>query len=174
MKKDKCIRYAVENNKGFLPEEYNWNYCIENQIPYILVHPKIKYASIEYDLLSVNAGLRFPDEHRFHEKWLAFYDQYASDSNLPDTQYSFIGGTLSGIFIIWKKDIPEVIKELISLLDKFVIDFGMIDPVLKEYNEIIVRMNKMMDQHDPSMAYDRAELERLRERFKALSLKLKN
>jgi hypothetical protein len=145
MKNKKLILYAIQKGKGYTPKDYNWNYCIEHNIPYIIIHPKIKFASIEYDLLPVDFGLTFPADHNFHNRWLIYYDKYRINTHLPDTQYSFIGGPISGIFTIWKKDSANVVSELISLIDTQVKEFGLIDPVQKEHTETLTRMNKMMN-----------------------------
>ena len=77
----KVTEYGIERGRKIQPEHYDWDYCVENKIPYIIVHPKIKYSVVEYNLMPIDNGVTFENERILADFWLEFYDNYVIEAN---------------------------------------------------------------------------------------------
>jgi len=142
----KKILYAVEQIEGddnnYLPKEYNYNYCIENDIPFILVSFKSELAYVSFDMISIDYGLTFPDNHQFSEIWSNYVENYHLENRIPPDKPYYVGGERNGGFYIWKKDYEEIVRELIKQIAGHVKKYGTIDLLRREYHELITLKNK--------------------------------
>ena len=143
----KKILYAVEKIEGdsnsYLPKEYTYNYCIENDIPYVLINFKSELAYISFDMISIDYGLTFPDSHQFSETWSNYVEKYHMEKEIPPDKPYYVGGERNGGFYVWKKDYKEIVEELIKQIDAHVKKYGTIDLVRREYHELITLKNKI-------------------------------
>jgi len=172
MKNPNLIRLAIKKGDKYLPEEYTWDYCIANKIPQILVDPKVKYATVSCDLMSIDFGLVFPDGKSFINEWEIYYNVYCDRHGIPDNKYSLIGGSINLGFTILKKDLITVVQSLIEQIDLHVKKYGIIDPVRKEYYEINTRLNKMRNTLEHSVPWDEEVYDKLEKQLRVLGEKM--
>lgn len=155
------ILYGVLKGDNAIPAEWNWDYCVANKIPYILVSPKIKFTHVSVTLDTMDDGLIFPDDRLILEYWKAFYDKYRIDSEMPDDKWKLFGSSTDIGIEIWKKDYPQFVIKLYNYINDIVREHGEIDLLLREYTILKKQKNAMTTGKVP---YTMAELEKLTER----------
>jgi hypothetical protein len=140
----KVTEYGIKKkNKKIYPEHYNWKYCVEKKIPYIIITPKIKYSNIDFDLFTVDNGLSFPDNHKFVDYWWNIYEEYIKEVSLPKKRIPLrIIGEVTDSFVIYKADQDRIIKRLMDEIESFTNRYAFLDKKRKEHFEEIRKHNE--------------------------------
>ncbi len=129
----KVTEYGFKRGRIVKPEHYNWDYCVNNQIPYIYIEPGTKYSIIDYDLMPIDDGISFEPETLLSDYMEDYYKDYIRKSNLPENKvYSPINSRLAS-FRIFKGDQIEAIQFVMSKIEEFVNNHGIVRPEFKEY-----------------------------------------
>lgn len=97
--------------------------CQEQNKIMLIVTTKRKYASVQYDLLSLEGNTRtIKTTCELHCKVSSYYQQYLEESNFPEFQKKYIGGGFSGICQIYKADIDLFVDGLYELFIEIIKD----------------------------------------------------
>lgn len=129
----KVTEYGIKRNNKVQPEHYTWDYCVENKIPYIIVHPKIKYSLVEYEIMTIDNGLTFENERILADFWVEYYDNYVTEAKLPNDKIKYIGGARNAQFNIRRDDEDKIISLIMSKIEEYVNLYGIIKPETKAY-----------------------------------------
>jgi hypothetical protein len=131
----KVTEYGIKSrNKDISPAHFTWDYCIKKKIPYIIVKPKIRFTSIEYDMLTINDGIDFKEGNTFVDHWCEMYEDYLIESKFPKKMIpKRIIGVVCDNFTVFKKDQGKIIQSLMKELEEYVNEYGIINPVRKRY-----------------------------------------
>ena len=100
--------------------DYNnhWNYCIENDIPFVSIIPARKFAQVEFDVLSM---LDFYELSKYPTDFLiTLYKSYSEFFNLPINKFNCSGGSKNLIFTLYKEHSEIFALQLFDYLDVFV------------------------------------------------------
>jgi hypothetical protein len=100
--------------------DYNahWNYCVQNDIPFIRVIPATKYARVEIDVFCM---LDFYELKKSPTDFLVtLYKCYAEFFKLPMEKFEYAGGSNNLIFTLYKEHSEFFAIQLFEYLDVFV------------------------------------------------------
>lgn len=67
-----------------------WQYCRQNQIPYVAIKPARKYAYVEFDVYEMVKPAGLPDEQPC-DFIIDLYKCYARFFNLPKGRFTYAG-----------------------------------------------------------------------------------
>lgn len=103
-------KFIVLNKQKSEKSKKHFNYCKQNNIPYVKISPKYKYSVIEYDLITLKDEILNQKDalDNLLESLKEIYKKYASDKKLPDKKYSFLAGNSSGCMTVFKDDQKEL------------------------------------------------------------------
>ena len=145
----KVTEYGIKKGEKVFPSHYTWDYCTQKKIPYIIIHPKIKYSNIEYDLLTVDNGLAFIKGYSLIEYWWKIYEDYVDTSLFPKDKIPLrIIGSVYDNFTVFKKDQEKMANILLKELENFVNEYGVINIERKKYYDKIKKHNEMSEQRE--------------------------
>jgi hypothetical protein len=141
--------YGIKKKNGLVyPEHYSWEYCMEKKIPYILIHPKIKYTRIEYDLFPVDNGLGFPKQNKLIDYWWGIYEKYMEDVSFPESKIPMrIIGEVTDFFIVYKTDQFRIVESLMKEIEYFTNKYAVLDFKRKKYYEEIRVINELVKRN---------------------------
>ena len=130
----KVTEYGIERGNKIYPSHYNWDYCVENKIPYIIIRPKIKYSNIDYDLFTVDTGLSFPENNKLIYYWWNIYEDYIKEVSFPKERIPLrIIGEVTNNFNVFKVDQERMVQRLMKEIESFVNKFALFDFERKTY-----------------------------------------
>jgi hypothetical protein len=143
----KVTEYGIAKGDKVVPPYYTWDYCTEKRIPHIIIRPKIKYSNIDYDLFTVDNGLLFKEGYSIIDHWWKIYEEYVDTASFPKERIPLrIIGTVTDNFTVFKKDQEIMVKRLLTEIEKFVNEYGIIDLKRKKYYDDIYKRNEISRQ----------------------------
>lgn len=136
--------YGIKRkNREIYPRYYDWDYCVKNKIPYIIVEPKIKYSIIDYDLFTVDNGLAFPEKNKLIDYWWNIYEEYMNEVSFPKNKIPLrIIGEVTDACIVYKIDQDRIVKRLMKEIECFVNEYAVLDDERKKHYEEIRKHNE--------------------------------
>jgi hypothetical protein len=145
----KVTEFGIKKGESIHPSHYTLDYCTQKKIPYIIVRPKTKYSNIDYDLITVDNGLAFKKGYSIIDHWWEIYEDYVSSSSFPRNKIPLrIIGVVTDNFTVFKKDQEIIVNMLLKEIEKFVNEYGVIDPKRKKYFEGIKKRNEINEQRE--------------------------
>lgn len=161
MKKKELYLFGMMGKESeSFPKEWNWEYCLTNKIPYILVSLKDEpeFSHVKVDLDTINDGLIFEDSTIISDNWQRFYMEYCKERQIPDDKRSFIGSNSSFGITIRSVDTFDFVPAFHNYIMKIVKKYGKIDNLLAIYTKIHRRRNLMTMREIP---YNKEEFDQL-------------
>jgi hypothetical protein len=109
------IKFIYESKERSY-NDYHWDYCCSEKIPYIkIIKSGTKYWKIDFDLFPITKMERFVIMN-YSEHILPLYELYVKYTNLPKNIYSASGGGRNLVFTVLTKDAPSIAEKLFDLL----------------------------------------------------------
>ena len=140
----KVSEYGIKIGENIFPSYYTWNYCNKKKIPYIIIRQKIKYSNIDYDLFTVDNGLAFKRGKSIIKYLWKIYQQYVVSASFPiDKMPLRIIGSVTDNFTVFKKDQEKMVNILMSEIEKYVNENGIINIKRKKYFDQINKLNEI-------------------------------
>ena len=134
----RVTEYGIKKGGNVIPSYYTWDYCIEKKIPYIIISPKIKYSKIDYDLLTVDTGLSFPEEYSLVSHCWNIYEEYINKNSFPKNKIPLrIIASVTDNIVVFKKDQERMVNLLMKEIEVFVNSYSIMDPERKSYYDDI-------------------------------------
>ena len=108
---------TVENRNAYFQE------CIENETVNVIVVEKQNYASVEWDLITLNSAQRKIKDEKccsLAEELRDYYESYIFKKKFKRTDNSYVIHNMNGIFYIYKDDIEKVLLDVCKMIDNSV------------------------------------------------------
>lgn len=108
-------KYVIDKKED---KNTHWEYCEENDIPYIVIYPAKKFSKIEFDVYTM-FGFHKPTSHP-SDSIIEIYKSYCLLFNFPDDKMSCIGGSNNLIFVVFEEHSEFIANQLFDYLYNFV------------------------------------------------------
>ena len=98
-------------------------------------------------MFTVDNGLLFKEGYSIIDHWWKIYEEYVDTASFPKERIPLrIIGTVTDNFTVFKKDQEIMVKRLLTEIEKFVNEYGIIDLKRKKYYDDIYKRNEISRQ----------------------------
>ena len=108
------IKYVIDKKN----DNDHWNYCVQNDTPYVKIFSARKFARIEFDVVTMLNNQRLPKgPAQSIEK---MYMSYIEFFKFPKDKWHCVGGSYNLIFTVYQEHAEFIASHLFDYLDDFV------------------------------------------------------